>query len=113
MNVIKELRQQQRIKQADLAKRLNVAQSTVSGWENDLFEPSGESLVELAKIFDVSVDYLLGHSNIKKAPASNEASTNIDDEILDLLAQLTEANREKAIDHIQYLIDRQEGSANK
>lgn len=46
--------------QVDLAKRLGVAKQTVSNWENDNIQPSIEMLVRVAKIFNVSTDYLLG-----------------------------------------------------
>lgn len=46
--------------QVDLAKRLKVAKQTVSNWENDNIQPSIEMLVRLAKLFNVTTDYLLG-----------------------------------------------------
>ena len=46
--------------QVELAKRLGVAKQTVSNWENDNIQPSIEMLVRLAKIFNVTTDYLLG-----------------------------------------------------
>lgn len=49
--------------QVDLAKRLGVAKQTVSNWENDNIQPSIEMLVRVAKILNVSTDYLLGLSS--------------------------------------------------
>ena len=46
--------------QVDLAKRLGVAKQTVSNWENEKIQPSIEMLVRLAKLFNVTTDYLLG-----------------------------------------------------
>lgn len=46
--------------QVELAKRLKVAKQTVSNWENENIQPSIEMLVRLAKLFNVSTDYLLG-----------------------------------------------------
>lgn len=46
--------------QVDLAKRLGVAKQTVSNWENENIQPSIEMLIRLAKVFNVSTDYLLG-----------------------------------------------------
>lgn len=46
--------------QVDLSKRLGVAKQTVSNWENDNIQPSVEMLVRVAKILNVSSDYLLG-----------------------------------------------------
>ena len=46
--------------QVAVAKKLNVTKQTVSNWENDNIQPSIEMLVRLAKVFNVSTDYLLG-----------------------------------------------------
>lgn len=57
---INELRTAKGWSQVELAKRLRVAKQTVSNWENDNIQPSIEMLVRLAKLFDVTTDYLLG-----------------------------------------------------
>ena len=57
---IKELRQARGWTQADLARRLNITSNGVNSWEQGLSTPSPFSLVDLAKLFSVSTDYLLG-----------------------------------------------------
>lgn len=57
---IKELRERSGISQSELAKRLNVTRSSVNAWEGGLSAPTAAYLVELAKLFHVSTDYLLG-----------------------------------------------------
>ena len=52
--------------QVELAKRLGVAKQTVSNWENDNIQPSIEMLVRLAKLFNVSTDYLLGLDEVPR-----------------------------------------------
>ena len=49
--------------QVELAKRLKVAKQTVSNWENENIQPSIEMLVRLAKLFNVTTDYMLGLEN--------------------------------------------------
>jgi len=49
--------------QRELAALLGVTKYTVSAYENDRSEPGDDVKVQLAKIFDVSVDYLLGLVN--------------------------------------------------
>ncbi|MBR6549408.1 MAG: helix-turn-helix transcriptional regulator, partial [Clostridia bacterium] len=46
--------------QAALAKQLNVTRSCVNAWELGISVPSTQYLVELAILFKVSSDYLLG-----------------------------------------------------
>ncbi len=65
MNRIKELRTKNNIKQTELCKRLGVSQAALSGWETGKYEPDVESLKIMADIFDVSVDYLLGGSDLR------------------------------------------------
>lgn len=57
---IKSLREQKSMTQAALAKRLCVTRSSVNAWEMGISVPSTQSLTELAEIFGVSTDFLLG-----------------------------------------------------
>lgn len=66
MNRIKELRLSKAIKQVDFAKMLGVSQATVSGWESEKYQPDRDTLIKIASYFDVSVDYLIGNSPVKK-----------------------------------------------
>ena len=54
------LRERSGLKQADLARILGISRSGVNAWEMGLTVPSTQYVVELAKLFDVSTDYLLG-----------------------------------------------------
>lgn len=60
---IKSLREQRSMTQAELAKRLGITRSSVNAWEMGISVPSTQYLVEVAGIFKVSTDYLLGLSN--------------------------------------------------
>lgn len=62
---LKELRAEKEISQADLAKIINSSNSKVSMWEVGKRDPNSEDLITLSKYFNVSIDYLLGTSNIK------------------------------------------------
>ena len=57
---IKQLREQMGYTQAELARKLKLTRSSINGWEMGLTVPSTPMVVELAKIFNVSTDYLLG-----------------------------------------------------
>jgi transcriptional regulator with XRE-family HTH domain len=60
MNRIKELRKQKKMTQKNLAKHLQIADSTLSYWEMGKYEPDSESLKKLSRFFHVSIDYILG-----------------------------------------------------
>lgn len=57
---IKALREQAGITQSELARRLNVSRASVNAWETGLSVPSAQNIVELASIFHVSTDTILG-----------------------------------------------------
>ena len=57
---VKAARQQNRMSQSDLAKKLGVTRSSVNAWEMGISVPSTQYLVELTKTLKVTADYLLG-----------------------------------------------------
>lgn len=61
---LKELREKNGYTQRDLAKRLNVSISTVGMWESTSQTPTAKKLIEIAALFNVSVDALLDMKDI-------------------------------------------------
>lgn len=53
------LREQNRISQSELAERLNVSRQAISRWEGGRTSPTVDTLKVLAKIYGVTVDWLL------------------------------------------------------
>ena len=62
---LKELRISQNLSQADVAKKLGISPSIVSGYETAERTPSTENLLALSYLYKCSIDYLLGKSNNK------------------------------------------------
>ena len=56
---IRELRERAGYSQSELARRLSVTRSSVNAWESGLSAPTAVYIVELAKLFRVTSDYLL------------------------------------------------------
>ncbi len=56
---IKEIREKNGLTQSSLAKKLNISRSAVNAWEMGVSIPSAQYLIELSRLFKVSVDYLL------------------------------------------------------
>lgn len=75
---IKELRNLKRISQNELAKHLQVSQQTIGAWEVGRTEPSIEFTNKMADYFDVSADYLLGRTNVRKPQRENDNQDPID-----------------------------------
>jgi len=60
MNRIRELRKRMGLTQKELAKHLQIANSTLSYWEMGKYEPDSEALMKLSRFFQVPIDYILG-----------------------------------------------------
>lgn len=57
---LKELRQEKKVGQVELADGIGVSKGVISLWENGLREPTMSNLISLAEFFEVSIDYLVG-----------------------------------------------------
>ena len=62
--VLKKLRNDRNISQKTLANDLGIAQQSISAYEKGTSDPSIENLINFAKFFNVTIDYLVGHSLI-------------------------------------------------
>lgn len=88
---IKALRESRGWTQAELARKMNMTRNGINSWEQGFSMPSPPSLVELARLFSVSTDYLLG---VEKHNTVNVAGLSERD--VALLAQLVERLRSAA-----------------
>ena len=57
---LKTLRCEKQLRQKQLADELKTTNSSICDWETGRAEPNIETLINIAKLFEVSVDYLLG-----------------------------------------------------
>lgn len=57
---VKEIRMENGMTRAQLARTLNLNQGTLANYENETREASYEMLCLFSRFFDVSIDYLLG-----------------------------------------------------
>ena len=62
---LRELRESKNLTQTQVAKRLNLSKTTISGYENNIKTPSLDVLVKLSILYGVSADYILGLENRK------------------------------------------------
>lgn len=75
---IKNLREHQNLTQAELAKKLKITRSSVNAWEQGISVPSTLYIVELAHIFCVSTDYLLGVNSTASVDVSGLSDKDIE-----------------------------------
>lgn len=85
---LKEIRIKKNLTQEEFAKLLNISPSSISLYETGNREPSLSTLVNIAKILDVSTDYLLGLSDSEKpikVSISSKDKQRILNEVLKIL----------------------------
>lgn len=63
---LRELRNESGLTQNEIATRLGVSGQTILNWENGIYEPKISQLIQLADLFNVTVDYLIERPNNEK-----------------------------------------------
>ena len=66
---IKEQRTAHGLSQETLAEQMGVSRQAVTKWEADQSAPSSEKLIALAKLFQISLDELIGNESVPANPA--------------------------------------------
>ena len=77
-NVLKTLRLKENMTQAQLAQKLGLTKSVISAYETGLRLPSYDILIPIAKIYNVSTDYLLGLEHKQEIDLSGLSQEEID-----------------------------------
>ena len=101
---IKELRKQAGLSQKALAQKLFISQQSVGKWESGLSKPTPDALSNLANLFDVTTDYLLGISDDPKG-SLNVALTDADPQISAIAEKAKKLNAQGLMRLEQYADD--------
>ena len=101
---LKELRVDNDMSQTELAEKLNLKASAISKYEKGITQPSIDTLKSLAEIFSVTVDYLIGMSDIKN-PYSNSQITPNEADLIEHFRQLTYENKIRIDERIKTMAD--------
>lgn len=64
--ILKELRQERGISQKALGEVLDISDRNIRFYESGEHRPDFEGLMTLADYFDVSIDYLVGRSDVRE-----------------------------------------------
>lgn len=99
---LKELRKKHHLTQIEFARIFNISNGTVGNWESGIRQPDHETLVKIAKYFDVTVDYLLGVEDGNKKSPSNDGLAPDEQAVLSMYRM---TSPEKRLDFIRQLID--------
>lgn len=96
-NNIKTVRESLNMTQKDCADRLGVTLRAWQTYEQGVSEPKNELLCKIADMFDVSIDYLLGRTDVKAVNTLAEDEPT-EEEIKQLEAQISEAYEKMSIE---------------
>lgn len=73
---LKELRKKSNLTQQELASKFYLNKSSISRYENGTQLPEHDLLEKIADYFKVSIDYLLGRTDIKDVPTNSKENEN-------------------------------------
>ncbi len=102
---LKLLRKEKKLTQVKLGEMLNYGYTAIANYESGRNQPSITDLIKIATIFDVSLDYLLGVTDVRHVCLSSEIS----DELQQLQFNYTQLDQESRTDLLMYakwLLDR-------
>lgn len=85
-NRIKDLREDRDMRQSDLAAATGIDQRTISNYETGKTSPDAYALIKIADFFDVSIDYLVGRTELDIS--SEEKREQIIDRMIKELTEL-------------------------
>ena len=99
MKRIAELRKEKHLNQTGLGLKLNLSQKMISAYESGTHQPSIDTLIKMSEIFNVSVDYIIGNTDIRTPTEKflKDGLTSTEIELLDLFKDLDNDKKQKAL----------------
>lgn len=104
---LRQLREEKEWTQEQLGEILNVSGATVNRYEKGLRNPAPETLIKLAEIFNISLDYLLGRINFRQPDQAAEMPQKYhrnSEQISDMEEQLPDEARKELAYLKEYII---------
>lgn len=98
---LKKLREQRGWTQTQAAERLGVSSQVVSNYERDYRSPDKESLSNIAKIYNCSLDWLLGITNSPEHTDTHSITDSQDESINRAFLKLPEGVTEEEKEFLQ------------
>ena len=101
---LKKLRTERNLTQKSLAEVLGINRTTYVKYETGVSEPDNDTLVALAKYFDVTTDLLLGHAIFDSTKKDTENTLDAyDQQIIDYCSSLDEEKKKAVLSYLQFL----------
>lgn len=111
-NILKKLRQDNKLTQDELAKKIETSRSNIANYENDKNMPSVDILEKISELFNVSIDYLLGKTD------KNNTISFKEDEIYIALSKsdrgyISDEVKDKILEFAKFTIEQEKKKKNK
>ncbi len=103
---LKELRKQKKLTQVEIAKILNMAQTTYAGYETEQREPSIDTLKQIADFYNVSLDYLCEHET--KGNIDTSTFSDLKKGCIYVLDKLNENNTAMVFGYMTHILQEQD-----
>ena len=100
---LKELRENKKLSQKQLAADLHISQSTVGMWESGKREPNFEMLTKLADYFNVSTDYLIGNSDTPTPKSLDEQLEGVEFALFGEVKDLTDDQKRDILNYVKFV----------
>lgn len=113
MNRIRELREEKHITQVRLSIELEVSQETISAYEIGKHYPSVAALIRLRDIFDVSIDYILGLTDVRSTPIQRSGLREEESRLIKLYRKLDPAGQERILGYAEGYLAAMNDCANR
>lgn len=98
MNIVRELRLRAGMQQKDLAISVGVSRPTVSEWEHNKKDPSGDRLKRLSEIFGVDPGIILGYGTFSDPAQHTETPTSEESRLIsNAVDRMSPEDRKRAL----------------
>lgn len=85
---LRELRKKNNMTQSDLGKLINVTKVSICGYEKGSRAPTIETLMDLADVFKVDINYLLGYDSYVVSDSEKENYMAVANDEIELIKEL-------------------------
>lgn len=114
---IKQLRTSKKLSQQDLANLVGKSKGNISGYENDKFEPSAQTIISISKYFNVSTDWILTGVEFQNqevpSPTPQPLEVSISEPELNMLEMFRVLDKKTQEETIEYITFKYERSIKK
>lgn len=92
---LKRLREEAGVSQQTLAAAIGVSQQSINKYENHKIEPDIDTLIKIADYFETSVDFVVGHTDIRRRiePCCSYELNVPEQKLVELYRKLSAAQR--------------------